>query len=85
MTSLSRRHRLGKCCMPGCVAVPNSCVFGRSTPRFTTGLTAADDLLYSDGFAFLLACCLDRGMQSEIIGRIPYYLKRLVRRDQPRT
>jgi endonuclease III len=52
------------------------CEFSQSVPRFTTGLAAADDLVYSDGFAFLLACCLDRGMRSEIIWRVPYYLKR---------
>jgi endonuclease III len=51
------------------------CEFGRSVPRFTTGLAAADELVYSDGFAFLLACCLDRGSRSETIWKIPYYLK----------
>jgi endonuclease III len=51
------------------------CKFGRTVPRFTTGLAAADDLVYSDGFAFLMACSLDRGTRSEVIWKIPYYLK----------
>jgi endonuclease III len=44
-------------------------------PRFSTGNLAADELVYSDAFAFLLACCLDRGRPSEIIWAIPYHLK----------
>ena len=50
--------------------------FGRSVPRFTTGLQAADDLVFSDPFAFLLACALDRGTKSEIIWKLPYYLRK---------
>ncbi|MCX7918507.1 MAG: hypothetical protein N3A72_02635 [bacterium] len=49
--------------------------FGQSLPRFSTGLPEADELVYCDNFAFLIACCLDRGMPSEIIWRIPYFLK----------
>jgi endonuclease III len=50
------------------------CAFGRSVPRFTTGLQEADELVFSDPFAFLLACSLDRGTKSEIIWKLPYYL-----------
>jgi hypothetical protein len=49
---------------------------GRRAPRFSTGLTEADDLVYSNPFAFLLACSLDRGARSENIWRIPYFIQR---------
>jgi len=52
------------------------CTFGRSVPRFTTGLEEADDLVFSDPFAFLVACSLDRGTKSEIIWKLPYYLRK---------
>ncbi|MFB3897590.1 MAG: hypothetical protein ACE14V_14950 [bacterium] len=51
-------------------------IFGQSLTRFSTGSAEADELVYSDNFAFLIACCLDRGMPSEIIWRIPFFLKR---------
>jgi endonuclease III len=44
--------------------------------RFTTGLQEADELVFSDPFAFLLACSLDRGTKSEIIWKLPYYLRK---------
>lgn len=49
--------------------------FGQNLPRFSTGFPEADEVVYSDNFAFLIACCLDRGMPSETIWRIPYFLK----------
>jgi endonuclease III len=51
------------------------CAFGRSVPRFSTGLNPADDLVFGDPFAFLLACSLDRGTKSEIIWKLPFFLK----------
>ncbi|MDI6809167.1 MAG: hypothetical protein QME66_09330 [Candidatus Eisenbacteria bacterium] len=49
--------------------------FGRDVPRFTTGLPEADELVYGDRFAFLVACSLDRDAKSQVIWRIPYYIK----------